>query len=231
MRALARGFITSESDLVLQQLLGSLRQIQISRATTLQRWEIARTRPLTTNATKAYERGNRGRHHVSAQVSALWEVACIRERRRRDLPKRFGLVGNASVLVRLLQKGDSEEEIEVSRFRMEIGDVGSPGCYFHIQVGNEGQEVPFPRWLSIPRYPAFFATPCCALEFALGELFQDEWRQQIGRGTDEARQWHPLQNRRITNLLNWQQGALSDPQASWMVLKSLQPTIPEMFDQ
>jgi hypothetical protein len=62
------------------------------------------------------------------------------------------------------------------------------------------------------------------LEFVLAELFQDEWRQHAARETPEMQLWKPIQQRRITSIIDWQDRCIRDCIGSpWTAFKIKKP--------
>jgi hypothetical protein len=107
---------------------------------------------------------------------------------------------------------------------MELGDSTSPGCYFHVQVLGDREVCPFPKAVSVPRFPSVFVTPMAVVEYVLGELFQDRWAQAVAEENGNVLYWRRLQKDRFIRLFNWQksslEGAISTP---WMTLKAAKP--------
>jgi len=109
-------------------------------------------------------------------------------------------------------------------WRVEFGAADSPGCYFHTQILGEKEQPPFPHALSVPRLPSLFVTPMAAVEFLLGELFQDQWEQHIVGDQGDRPFWNGIQQQRLQNLLRWKQQQLDGCQGSpWMALKKAKP--------
>ena len=60
-----------------------------------------------------------------------------------------------------------------------------------------------------------------AVEFALGELFQDKWAREIAGNNFDASYWRDLQQRRLQSLFSWYQEVIGDAErSSWMTLKA-----------
>ena len=78
-------------------------------------------------------------------------------------------------------------------WRVELGADDAPGCYFHTQILGDREESPFPKSVPIPRLPSPFVTPMAAVEFVLGELFQDKWQEEARRTRDPQRRWRSIQ--------------------------------------
>ena len=97
-----------------------------------------------------------------------------------------------------------EPSERLTRWRIELGVDDSPGCFFHTHILVEGDETRFPKAIPIPRLPSPFVTPMAAVEFALGELFQDKWQERARQARDPQRRWRSIQQQRWSNLLTWQ---------------------------
>lgn len=114
-------------------------------------------------------------------------------------------------------------------WRIELGAPDSPGCYFHVQILGDRSDPPFPRSIPIPRLPGPFITPMAAVEFVLGELFQDDWRRKTVGARNHHNDWWAIQHQRWSNLLKWQKDVLEQRGSSpWMNLKAAKPP-PELF--
>lgn len=227
---MARSFISPESLGVLPELKGNLQSIQDSKNERIFRWSIPESRPLRTITSEGrYERGGRGRHMVYAEITSCWEIRPLRPLKspKKSKWERFNLEGIASTRVKIFSEPGGGPPEELAMWRMEVGDENAPGCFFHVQILGETEDPPFPRSLSVPRLPLFLATPTVALEFVLGELFQDEWgRKGLLREDGNLQRWRTIQSERLASFLIWQQGevqkdgALGSP---WVRLKSLKP--------
>ena len=198
-----------------------------------------------TRLTRDYDR--RPGLPVQASVSGVWDMSRIGKRSGGQQIVEF--CGIASLQIRVYEmrcraRGVAEKSCGVRRtdrrapvfqcsacsrgacvasWKMDLGQRDSPGCYFHIHVLADGPKPPFPDWLPI-RLPSLFATPMAALEFSMGELFQEEWAKTLA-SAGAADGWKGLQGERLGRLLRWmesdaiRQGALSP----WMNLKAAKP--------
>lgn len=226
LESLARSFIDPRSIGSLKQLGQDLKNIQDMPAQDkVVRWGIPRDRPLRTVLSKGeYSPDSGGGRTVYAEMSSVWEIAAG-PRKRKAPPEQFLLDGLASILVTLYESGShGGPSCELARWRIEVGDGKSPGVHFHVQL-NVNDQVPFPRWLDVPRLPAFAMTPMQAFESVLAELFQDRWYKEAMRDSQSVRTWINLQRPRMLQLLEWQQKKLKEAQGGtpWVVLKKLKP--------
>ena len=110
-------------------------------------------------------------------------------------------------------------------WRVEVGDDNAPGCTFHIQVLGECLDPPFPKSLSVPRFPSILTTFGDVLEFVLGELFQDDWKKHVNQQSRYVESWRPFQKKRFSRIFNWQENLIKESQGGspWMSLKQAQP--------
>ena len=179
--------------------------------------------PLRTRPNQgAHEAGDRrGGNSVIAVISGGWDVVPLGPSRHR--PKReLAFTGLASTKVELYNSGD--DCTRLAMWRLESGDSNSPGCHFHAQILGDSVQPPFPSSIPIPRLPSHFVSPMSAIEYVLGEMFQDEWARETASGTSDALRWRGLQRRRLQCLFSWYQKAIENPDSSpWMNLKAAKP--------
>ncbi len=89
----------------------------------------------------------------------------------------------------------------------------------------------FPHAVDIPRLPGFLVTPSDAVEFLLGELFQDTWAARARDESPDTRIWRGGQKARLAKVMEWQQRLLSEALGSpWIALKVAKPS-PQLFYQ
>lgn len=177
---------------------------------------------LHTTSSKDYEPGGRqGGQNIHAVISGTWD---LRPLGRPKLPKRqIEFCGKASTIIELY-KSDNPETERLGMWRLELGTEDSPGCYIHAQILGDSDDSPFPKSVPIPRLPSFFITPMSAVEFVLGELFQDEWTKETAVNTGDTPWWRTLQQQRFYHLFSWYQARLKNKNISpWMVLKETKP--------
>ena len=108
-------------------------------------------------------------------------------------------------------------------WRIEMGAYDSPGCYFHFQILGDRRRPPFPKSIPVPRLPSPFVTPMAAVEFVLGELFQDKWSRTASEARHHHGRWRAIQCQRWCNLLKWQRAAVVGGSSPWMNLKEAKP--------
>lgn len=217
IRDFASKFLAPEAATRLEQLRYQLAPLRDAGGGS---WTIAQDQPLATRQTNQYNKG-RG-EQVWGEVTAVWELTRVGGRRSNVV----ALSGIASSRVCIVRSRNGETE-SVAAWRMEIGDEKSPGCHFHIQLVGAGDEGVFPSWLPVPRLPGFLPTPASALEFVLGELFQDEWIEHVSQSRPTIQSWAALQRRRMQGVMQWQLAEIEskdDLGVPWSLLKRAKPT-------
>jgi hypothetical protein len=221
--ALAKSYLASDGPLVLSNYARRLQTMRDSRHFRPQDWSIPVEHPLRSiTSPGGYEPSNSGHHTVHASVSSIWQIQLVDPGKRSRPVVDFELVGLASTRISVHEGPPDQPAEAIGVWKMEIGDHASPGCHFHVQI--EGRDSYYPTTLSVPRIPSIIATPLAAAEFALGELFQDEWPKQVARTIAGAEQWAPIQKKRFRNLLHWAFGQVSRAGLSpWIALKSAKP--------
>lgn len=224
-RTLTRSFIQN-GDFVFGQMKSQLESLQYEKSPAGMSWEIPKGAPLRSiTSSGEYEPGGKG-IPVTAEFSFLWEVARIPPAKKRDPAKEMQLTGIASTVARIFEADETGSKgQEIAMWRIEIGDDGSPGCHFHVQILGEHDNGPFPKRLSVPRLPTCITSPMAALEFLLAELFQDQWKKHVSSETDDLKRWRSIQRERFRKLFEWQSSAVAKQnQASpWSSLKYAKP--------
>ena len=165
-------------------------------------------------------------------MTGIWELRPVGQRGK---PKRkIEFMGKASAKIELWHKDflwreEHHPGNRLAMWRIELGAHDSPGCYFHIQILGDRDGPSFPRSIPIPRLPSPFVTPMAAVEFVLGELFQDKWSREAGQAGPHHSRWKSIQQKRLSCLLKWQKVAIETGQSSpWMNLKDAKPP-PDLF--
>lgn len=224
-------FVAAESTAVLPQLRATLESIKANRSGLVVPWGIKDNHPLrTVESLGQYEPGDGGGHIVIAEITSRWDIACVVDpAQAKKIPKFFSLEGVASTRVRILDVDNEGAERELATWRMEVGDDQSPGCHFHVQVLGEEHHQLFPHSFPVPRFPSLIITPMAVLEFVLAELFQDEWRKHAATESADMQRWKPIQQKRLLELLRWQQECIRDASGSpWTSFKARKP-LPQIF--
>ena len=233
MRSLAKPFIEIDSfERVIPNWMKDLSNFRTSGSfaqgsTTWQIWE---NNPIKTRVSDGeYEQKKRkGAHKVFGQISGSWEIAKVQghKNKEKDSNSLFTVLGLASTKITIWSQNDEEQLLELARWTLDIGDAVSPGCHFHTQINLDDEDHKFPKSLPVPRLPAFLHTPMDALDFLLGELFQDRWYQRSSKSSDFVKNWSSCQRKRLVNLLEWHSGTIRDASGSpWTTLKKRKPAI------
>ena len=221
LKKMAESFFDSQTSFALEGFLTDLKSIGNQQGETAHTLNL---QPLRTIPSEGeYEAGYRkGGRNIYAVISGTWE---LRPLGRRPAPKReIEFCGNASTKIELYAV--DEPETRLAMWRMELGAEDSPGCYVHAQILGDSNNPPFPKSVPIPRLPSIFVTPMSAVEFVLGELFQDKWKQRTFRNTGDTYKWNRLQGQWLQSLFSWYQNELRNSYSSsspWMTLKTAKP--------
>ena len=163
-----------------------------------------------------YEAGNRrGSRKIHAVISGTWDL--------RPLEKReIEFCGIASTRIELYASENPDKRLAM--WRLELGAEDSPGCYVHAQILGDSDKSPFPEFVPIPRLPSLFVTPMSAVEFVLGELFQDKWPEVTASGDPEVKNWRALQKKWLQSLFSWYRREMEKTDfSSWIALKQAKP--------
>ena len=221
LKKMAESFFDSRTSFALEGFLTDLKSIGNQQGETVHTLNL---RPLQTIPSEGeYEACDRkGGRNIYAVISGTWE---LRPLGRRSVPKReIEFCGNASTKIELYAV--DKPETRLAMWRLELGAKDSPGCYVHAQILGDSYNPPFPKSVPIPRLPSIFVTPMSAVEFVLGELFQDRWKQRASRKTGDTHNWHRLQEQWLQSLFSWYQNELRKSVSSsspWMILKTAKP--------
>ena len=178
-----------------------------------------RLQPLRTRVTGAYEQGARaGKEKVFARITGTWDLRANGQARRPGRTVEFSGIASTKVEIR-------NDLNRLAMWRIELGSKDSPGSYFHNQILGDCEKPPFPKSLPIPRLPSLFVTPMAAVEFVLGELFQDKWGEATSRSRHPQKRWGAIQRIRLRALLDWQRRQIDqgDGGSPWMALKVGKP--------
>ncbi len=230
---MARDILAPDGVQVLARLKNQIERISEKP---VGRPHVIKLRPLYTQKTRDYERGARsGGPEVYGKITGVWEIRSTgRKSTGRKRPKtKVCFTGKASTVVELWPAeywyGREEDRTSrLARWQLDLGAHDSPGSYFHVQILGDCDTLPFPKSVPVPRLPIPFVTPMAAVEFVLGELFQDRWERLASLTSQSQLRWRAIQRRRWRSLLCWQKCVLDQGQSSpWMNLKVAKPS----FDQ
>ena len=149
----------------------------------------------------------------------VWEICALG---KKGVKRSVEFSGIASARLRFEDVKDRNRRLAM--WKMELGAHNSPGCYFHMHLIRDSQDPKCPKSLPVPRLPSLFVTPMAALEYALGELFQNEWKKELERSNPSSAWWCERQRERLSRLLAWQQKLVNRARGSpWMYLRAAKP--------
>lgn len=221
IKAYAQRFLDRTTTSLIDEARGNLASIQAQGSTSVTtRWSIPEDRPLYTKWSEGESKpDSKSAHHVRGEFSFVWAIRPLDE---KAWPSRshFALEGLASTVVGVVDK----RKQCLAQWTVDVGDENSPGSHFHSQVKKFGS-APFPTGLDIPRLPALPMSPFLVLELAIGELFQDKWRNHARGDSEDARRWRGIHEPRLRRFFSWQLALLSSPSVGspWMGLKLAKP--------
>lgn len=221
-------FLDSSGEAVIERFRDRLRALRATPTGAFYAWEIKPEEPLLTiPSVGRYERGRPGSRTIQASIDGIWEIEPLGDNNRASVPSRmFALGRKASARVRMVDPGTGEE---LGMWRIESGNPGSPGTFFHIQVLGQAVAPPFPESVSIPRFPGSWVLLPGAVEYVIAELFQDEWEAASMRDSPDMKAWRPIQLKRLERQLDWQRAVLASRTGSpWSSLKRELPP-PTLF--
>lgn len=231
MKSLSKKFITNNSSaIVLPQWKEKLQQFQGNPFSNFC-WSIPEDRPIKTILSNGeYQPNCGGGRSFFATISAVWEISAKRKPKKLR-PDNFVLTGNASTLIRVYSVLGGEDNQLVAEWRFEIGDANSPGCFFHNQINWELPDLQDGcSELDVPRLPTILVTPMDALEFVLGEFFQDRWPRHAMSNSGRIPHWSKIQRQRLLNVLAWKYRTIENARGSpWTSMKLEKPSEDELL--
>jgi hypothetical protein len=155
-------------------------------------------------------------------ITGIWELEAAkhpipdpdRPNKKAKEKMLIGFIGKASTVFEVKDEASGDS---LARWKMELGDASSPGCFFHTFSSSD-------HGFPVPRHPNVFATPMSAIGFALGELFQEAWEQTLSGSTDAPNRWKSIEKKRFEALLNWKLAQVKNSTSSpWCDLKAAKP--------
>jgi hypothetical protein len=216
----SRRFLKEESRYLLNEWLTELVNFHASQHPGSWKWSIHEAQPIRTQSTNEYEPGNRrGAFSVYGELSSVWEITL--KGTRRGAGQVICLNGIASTKVKIFRQRSDGSTQQIAQWQIEVGDRTSPGCHFHVGIGQFGETG---ASLSVPRLPSLLFTPIDALDFLLGELFQAKWKETVSDETQPMQIWSEQQRKRLFRLLKWKQDQIDHSGGSaWNYLKHQRP--------
>lgn len=224
IKAYAGDVLDKKTIDVLDSAKSTLQNIQTNASTKSVLWHIPESRPLCTKWSDGESQpGKKSKHKIRAKFSFVWEIRKLDEGPWKN-SKYFLLDGLASTVTTFVEELDGAEYV-LARWAVEVGDSVSPGTHFHFQVkGSADGAPPFPKSLDIPRLPAPLMSPFLAIDFALGELFQDRWRALALQENQHTNRWRSLHKDRLVRFFEWQAERVTKSVGSpWIALKVAKP--------
>lgn len=182
-------------------------------------------RPVVTEQSPGeYQRDGMGKFTVFGTLSARWEIRHLGQHDtgagRQDV---FLLSGLASTSVAICDANAVGDQQKLAEWHVDIGDDASPGCHFHEQVVGGANDRHFPKGLDVPRFPSYFLTPMDVLDFLLGEIFQERWREHAFKNAGKSG-WRRIQRRRLLKFFEWHYRVVLHASSSpWVALKNEKP--------
>lgn len=218
LKAYASEVLDGYTTWVLDEAKNTLESMQ-SRGFTehTTRWSIAKDHPLCTSWSGESQTGQNCERKIRAKLSFAWDIQPFNEKKKEKKGKplkHFVLCGLASTCIAVVDEGDQP----LAQWTVDIGTHDSPGTHFHFQLGGS---------LDIPRLPAPVMSPFLAMEFVIGELFQDRWKKLAAAESPHTHRWRELHRERLQRFFDWQMKCVAaDARLSgspWMALKRAKP--------
>ena len=222
LNGVAARFLDRTSPYQLVELLDDIKGLMTVGGTYI--LEIPEERPLKTRVSEGeFEPSTKTSvRRVYGSITGIWEVETANHRIRdpqrpnkKVNPTRLiGFTGKASTVFEVKDEASGDS---LARWKIELGDASSPGCFFHTFSSSD-------HGFPVPRHPNVFATPMSAIGFALGELFQDAWEQTLSGSTDAPNRWRSIEADRLKALLKWKLTQVENSTSSpWCDLKAAKP--------
>jgi hypothetical protein len=192
--------------------------------------------PIETNPSAGSHQIRRGGHgrNLKGIVDFRWEIQPI-GRRQRVPENRFLALWNSSVRIHLVDTGaaDDDREEVVASWNFDVGDNQSPGCHFHAKFSHPKEEDRILlEDVDVPRLPCFIFMPTDAIEFVIGELWQDDWRKIAASGAKEMDMWRQFSRRRFEKLFAWYSSELGNTRGTpWAHLKCAKPDASVLLEE
>ena len=228
MRDLCRPFIDRTSfENIIPAWKKSLEGLRSAAPGQKLSWEIPRDRPIRTIESNGdYQLDGQGEYSVIGELACMWEIGNITNWRESGMSCSSGFLldGIASSVVSIVNINGDPEKQTIARWTIDVGSNNSPGCHFHNHVKGGSGDRHFPTGLDIPRFPTYLITPMDALDFLLGEIFQNRWVEHVTKHSAGSG-WPSLQKKRFKKSLEWHNNVLDDMGAGspWTALKSSRP--------
>lgn len=221
---LAKEFLELESHPVLSSWAADLTTVGNQPSTKPVTWQIAEDRPLRTIKTEGFEpKGRRAKQPVWGELTFTWQMNRVSTDKRKPESRLLCLNGLASTKVKIFTE-EAGAKMLIAQWQVEVGSSDSPGWHFHVGLCTENDGGHFPKWLSVPRVPGLLVAPTDVLDFLLGELFQNGWKQKVSSDIYQNVELGKAQNCRIQAMSTWHSSESKAGNGSaWTRLKLSKP--------
>lgn len=228
-QAAFRSYLDPSSPDIIRGLKEELRQHRSTKSDRTFSWSTRRDAPICTQPTckGEYEPGNKGGKTLMAKVGFKWEIRSVWSRKNkggRNPPQHFCLNGIATVCIDIW---DVNKNKSVSCWDFDVATPGSPGCFFHAQVPDKKYITEDLFTCPVPRIPIFIYTPMDALDFILGELFQDGWKYHVAEKKARFIHQNQQQKLRFERTFDWLKNTIKTCEVGsvWSHMKSQEPHV------
>jgi hypothetical protein len=223
-----RAYLGDDAGHILGSLRTTLTHGRTATPGTTVRWAVSERRPLRTiDSHGEYEPKRRGHgRRIYGCANFLWELIRI-----EDAQYDFQL-GNASTVLRLMERlehNGRNRERRIGGWRFEFGVQTSPGSFFHTSVDGIG--VWFPHDIPVPRLHGLPLSPFAAIEFIVGELFQDRWPlNAASTNTAPMHRWRAIQRARLESYFDTMKAVVCERHSTpLLLLKNWKPQNPGLL--
>jgi len=190
-------------------------------------WETDLSRPLETVPNKGAHQTNRSGHgdNLRAEINFKWQFKPVGQYSQKSPNNRIIVLNNSSVRIRVFEGLEDSKKECVAAWDFDVGNNESPGCHFHAKYheSDEARRAIYDS-IDIPRLPTIIFMPTDAIEFVIGELWQDDSKRMAVNSA--FAQWHKFTRTRMNRLFEWYshqlKGAMGSP---WMNIKIAKPPI------
>jgi hypothetical protein len=223
---LAKDFLELESHPVLASWVADLTSVGNQPSTKALTWQISGDRPLRTKKTEGFEPNRRKvKQPVWGELTFTWQINRDSTDKKKPESRLLCLNGLASTRVKIFTDEAAGKAL-IAQWQVEVGSIDSPGWHFHVGLCSENDGGHFPKWLSVPRVPGLLVAPTDALDFLLGELFQDSWKQTVSSDIFQNVELGKAQNSRIQGMSTWHSlESKSGNGSAWNRLKLSKPGV------
>lgn len=222
---LARTKLTADSLVRLDRLQATLDNIFRAEPGAVLQWATSRDAPIKTKPNKgAHQPGREGKgYDLQAEIGFTWELELVGKYSRQRPANRFVVLKDSSVKVRIVEVGEGAKKECVAGWDFDLGNHQSPGCHFHAKY-HEAEETRREVYsdVDIPRLPTFIFMPTDAIEFVIGELWQDDCERLAVNS--EYSEWYKFAKDRMGRVFDWYLMRIKKTAGSpWMSIKTSKP--------